>query len=64
MYVTIELQKFPASQFFRWDLKLYDADRDLPARDAIQCCREISLRAFPDMFKHIFATFLLPKICG
>ena len=34
MYVTIELQKFPASQFFRWDLKLYDAERDVPARSA------------------------------
>ena len=25
--------------------------------DAIQCCREISLRSFLDMFKHFFATF-------
>ena len=32
MYVPLELQKFPASQFFRWDLKLYDAERDVPAR--------------------------------
>ena len=35
MYVTLELQKFPASQFFRWDLKLYDEERDVPARYVI-----------------------------
>jgi P-type E1-E2 ATPase len=32
LFVTIELQRFPASQFFRWDRGLYDEERNLPAR--------------------------------
>ena len=30
---------------------------DVVIREAIQCCREISLRAFLDEVKHLFVTF-------
>ena len=31
MYVSLELQKFLASQQFQWDRQLYDEERDQPA---------------------------------
>ena len=32
MYVTIELQRFVGSQFIEWDLELYDAKTNQPAK--------------------------------
>ena len=34
LFVELEMQKFLSSMFFAWDVELYDADRDLPARGA------------------------------
>jgi phospholipid-translocating ATPase len=32
MYVSMEIQKFISAMFFGWDIKMYDEERDIPAR--------------------------------
>ncbi len=32
MYLSVELQKFFGSMFFEWDIEMYDAQSDEPAK--------------------------------
>ena len=32
MYVSIELQRFIGSKFVEWDIEMYDAEKNIPAK--------------------------------
>ncbi len=50
LFVALEVQKFLSSKFFPWDLALYDAGRDLPAK-----CNTSDINEELGLVTHLFS---------